>query len=210
MLELARRHPDSGVPRTAEGLREFYAFRDFPHFIEVYMAVRSLLTEPEDIADLVRGIARKLAAQNVRYAEIGDAPVALQHNGMPAAVVTAALDAGAREALSEHGVRIGYIFDFPGQDAERFAVPTLDHALTAPPEALIGLGIGGGRAPGGAGAAGDRCSLSTSRGAGRLGGGSGPGCSGRLGRLGAVRGGSGGLPSGIWVLSVGVYLLALM
>jgi len=150
VLELARRHPHSGVPRTAEGLREFYTFRDFPHFIEVYMAVRSLLTEPEDIADLVRGIARKLAAQNVRYAEIGDAPVALQHNGMPAAVVTAALDAGAREAVSEHGVRIGYIFDFPGQDADRFAGPTLEHALTAPPEALIGLGIGGieaGRAP---------------------------------------------------------------
>ena len=33
VLELARRHPDRGVPRTAEGLREFYAFRDFPHFL---------------------------------------------------------------------------------------------------------------------------------------------------------------------------------
>jgi aminodeoxyfutalosine deaminase len=150
VLELARRHPDSGVPRTAEELREYYAFRDFPHFIEVYEAVRELLTEPEDIADLVRGIARKLGEQNVRYAEIGDAPVALQRNGMTAAVVTAALDAGARDALSEHGVRIGYIFDFPGHEADRFAVPTLEHALTAPPEALVGLGIGGieaGRAP---------------------------------------------------------------
>jgi aminodeoxyfutalosine deaminase len=150
VLELARRHSDSGVPCTAEGLREFYAFRDFSHFIDVYMAVRALLTEPEDIADLVRGVARNLAAQNVRYAEIQDAPVPLQRNGMPAAVVTEALDAGARDALSQYGVRIGYIFDFPGQDAGRYAVPTLEHALTAPPLALVGLGIGGieaGRAP---------------------------------------------------------------
>jgi aminodeoxyfutalosine deaminase len=56
VLALARRHPDRGVPASEEGLREFYAFRDFPHFISVYQAVSRLLSEPEDIADLVRGI----------------------------------------------------------------------------------------------------------------------------------------------------------
>jgi aminodeoxyfutalosine deaminase len=151
VLELARRHPASPVPRTEEGLRDFYTFRDFAHFIGVYEAVRDLLTEPEDIADLVRGVARDLAAQNVRYVEFQDAPYAIARNsGMPAAVITEALDAGARDALSLHGVRVGYIFDFPGQTADRDAVPTLEHALTAPPRELIGLGIGGdeaGRAP---------------------------------------------------------------
>jgi aminodeoxyfutalosine deaminase len=47
-------------------------------------------------------------------------------------------------------VRIAYIFDFPGQSAGVHAVPTLEHALTVPPQALIGFGIGGveaGRAP---------------------------------------------------------------
>lgn len=58
VLGLARRHPGRGVPRTEEELREFYEFRDFPHFIDVYQAVSGLLTEPEDIADLVRGVAR--------------------------------------------------------------------------------------------------------------------------------------------------------
>jgi len=153
VLELARRHPDgqgTGVPRTEEGLREFYTFRDFPHFIDVYTAVRALLTEPEDIADLVRGVARNLAAQNVRYVEFQDAPIELQRNGMSQAVITEALDIGARDALTEYGVRIGYIFDFPGQTAGEDAIPTLEHALTAPPQALVGLGIGGieaGRAP---------------------------------------------------------------
>lgn len=138
------------MPRTEQELREFYAFRDFPHFIDVYTAVRGLLTEPEDIADLVRGVARDLAAQNIRYVEFQDAPVPLRRNGMPPAVITEALDVGARDALSRYGVRIGYIFDFPGQTAGRDAVPTIEHALTAPPQALIGLGIGGieaGRAP---------------------------------------------------------------
>ena len=57
VLGLARRHPDRGVPTSAEGLREFYVFRDFPHFIDVYTAVSRLISEPEDIADLVRGVA---------------------------------------------------------------------------------------------------------------------------------------------------------
>jgi aminodeoxyfutalosine deaminase len=143
VLELARRHPDGPVPRTADRLREFYAFRDFPHFIEVYQAVSGLLTEPEDIADLVRGVARDLAAQNVRYVELQAAPYPFRRRGMPPAVITEALDTGARDALAMYGVRIGYIFDFPGQTAGEDAVPALSHALTCPPEALIGFGIGG-------------------------------------------------------------------
>jgi aminodeoxyfutalosine deaminase len=150
VLELARRHPDRGVPRTAEELRRFYEFRDFPHFIEVYKAVSGLLSEPEDIADLVRGVARDLAAQQVRYVEMQFGPFAFRRIGMPDAVMTEALDVSARDALAEHGLRIGYIFDFPGQTAGEDAVPTLTHALEHPPEALTGFGIGGieaGRAP---------------------------------------------------------------
>jgi len=153
VLDLARRHPDRGgarVPRTAEELRRFYEFHDFTHFIDVYQAVSGLLTEPEDIADLVLGIARELAAQRVRYVELQVAPYPFQHDGMPDAVITEALDAGARAALTDHGVRIAYIFDFPGHTAGEDAVPALTHALEHPPQALTGFGIGGieaGRAP---------------------------------------------------------------
>ena len=98
VLELARRHPDRGVPVSEEGLREFYTFRDFPHFIDVYTAVSGLVREPEDLADLVRGAARVLAAQNVRYAEFQFGPYAFQRIGMPDAVITEALDARSDEA----------------------------------------------------------------------------------------------------------------
>ena len=63
VLQLARRHPSAGIPVSAEALRAYYSFRDFPHFIEIYTAVTRLLTGPEDIADLIRGVARVLAGQ---------------------------------------------------------------------------------------------------------------------------------------------------
>ncbi len=150
VLGLARRHPDRGVPTSEEGLREFYAFRDFPHFIDVYTAVSRLISEPEDIADLIRGVAANLAAQNVRYAEFQFGPYAFQRIGMPDAVITEALDIGARYALAECGVRIGWIVEFPGQSAGDYAQAALRLALDNPPEALVGFGIGGieaGRAP---------------------------------------------------------------
>jgi aminodeoxyfutalosine deaminase len=169
VLRLAQRHPDRGVPASADGLREFYAFRDFPHFIDVYQAVGRLISEPEDLADLVRGVAANLAAQNVRYAEFQFGPYAFQRIGMPDAVITEALDIGTRYALAECGVRIGWLIEFPGQSAGDYAEDALRLALQNPPEALVGFGIGGieaGRAPhttvirsvfGAAAAAGLRC-----------------------------------------------------
>ena len=150
VLMLARRHPDRGVPTSEAGLREFYSFRDFPHFIDVYTAVSGLITAPEDIADLVRGVARNLARQNVRYAEFQFGPYAFQRQGMPDAVITEALDAGARDALAEHGTRVAWIIEFPGQRADVHAEAALRLALKNPPEGLVGFGIGGieaGRAP---------------------------------------------------------------
>ncbi|MGH2616973.1 MAG: adenosine deaminase, partial [Thermomicrobiales bacterium] len=43
LLELARRNGVTPPANDEAGLREFFKFRDFPHFIEVYIAVCSCL-----------------------------------------------------------------------------------------------------------------------------------------------------------------------
>lgn len=143
VLELARRHPGSGVPATEEELRRFYTFRDFPHFARVYRAVNALVREPEDVATLVLGLARDLAPQGARYVELQVTPYAHHIVGMPAREVTEALDLAARRSLEEHGVEMAYIFDIPGEYGEEAAKVTLDHALEEPPATLVGFGIGG-------------------------------------------------------------------
>ncbi|MEV8631080.1 adenosine deaminase [Streptosporangium sp. NPDC051023] len=143
VLELARRHPGGPVPATEEELRDFYRFRDFPHFAEVYLAVNNLVRDPEDVATLVTGLARDLAAQNARYVELTVTPYGHHLAGMPMRAVTEALDLAAGRSLDEHGVQIGYIFDIAGEYGEEAARVTLDHALEEPPKALVGFGIGG-------------------------------------------------------------------
>ena len=49
--ELAERHPGT-VPSDPDRLRDFFAFRDFAHFVEVYLAVVGLIRTADDIRDV--------------------------------------------------------------------------------------------------------------------------------------------------------------
>ena len=75
VLELARRHPELGVPTEAEALRRFYTFTDFAHFIEVYISVNRLVRTTDDVRSL-RGRARTATwpRSQVRYAEVTVTP----------------------------------------------------------------------------------------------------------------------------------------
>jgi adenosine deaminase len=142
VLELANRHTGHTVPTEEEALRNFYEFRDFPHFAEVYLAVNGLIREPEDVAALVVGAARDLAAQNVRYVELTVTPhTHVVMMGMPAPAVTEALDVAAREVADL--IEVAYVFDIPGEYGDEAARATIDHALSHPPRSLVGFGIGG-------------------------------------------------------------------
>ncbi|MGH3374656.1 MAG: adenosine deaminase [Actinoallomurus sp.] len=141
VLELARRHTGHLVPTDEQALRTFYEFRDFPHFAEVYFAVNGLVRRPEDVASLVVGAARDLAAQNVRYFELTVTPYSHVMAGMTMPAVTEALDIAARQVADQ--IEVAYVFDIPGEFGSVAARATIDHALSHPPEALVGFGIGG-------------------------------------------------------------------
>jgi aminodeoxyfutalosine deaminase len=55
---------------TVEGIRSWYQFRDFDHFIEVYVAICSTLHSPEDFSLITYDLGKTLASQNCRYAEV--------------------------------------------------------------------------------------------------------------------------------------------
>jgi adenosine deaminase len=53
-----------------DALRKKFVFRDFPHFIEIWIWKNQFLREYEDFEFIAQGVARDLAVQNVRYAEL--------------------------------------------------------------------------------------------------------------------------------------------
>ncbi|HEX8868862.1 MAG TPA: adenosine deaminase [Lentzea sp.] len=142
VLELARRHPEAGVPVDRAELERFYTFRDFDHFLKVYWAVQSMLKGSDDIHTLVVGLARDLAAQNVRYAEVTVTPYNHVLDGVSADAVFAGLASGRAEA-SSLGVELAWCFDIPGEKGLAGARETLAYALTSGVAGLVSFGLAG-------------------------------------------------------------------
>jgi aminodeoxyfutalosine deaminase len=139
--ELARRHPGT-VPSDLDELRDFYTFRDFGHFIEVYLAVVNLVREPEDVRLLTYEIAAEMAGQNIRYAELTCTPYTNVRAGVPIEAFVEAVEDGREAALRDHGVRLQWIWDVPGEFGVEAAAATVSY-LDRAPSSLVGFGLGG-------------------------------------------------------------------
>jgi aminodeoxyfutalosine deaminase len=140
--ELAARHPGK-VPSDLEKLREFYTFRDFGHFIEVYLSVVDLIREPEDVRLLTYEVAVEMAAQNIRYAEMTLTPYTSVQAGVPIEAFVEAVEDARTSAEREHGIRLRWIYDIPGEFGIPAAEATASYAVDHAPETLIGFGLGG-------------------------------------------------------------------
>ncbi|MBV2363872.1 adenosine deaminase [Streptomonospora nanhaiensis] len=147
LLRLARKHGVSTLPGTLEEVRDWYAFRDFPHFVDVYLASVHTLVDEEDFALLAADVAARLAEQNVRYAEVHVSLYGHLMRGVPARTVFDGIEHGRREAEREHGIRLRWIPDYPSDYGPEVAEQTLDAVLAEAPDSVVGFGVGGIEAP---------------------------------------------------------------
>jgi aminodeoxyfutalosine deaminase len=143
VVGLAARHPDSPVPADLDRLHDYYQFRDFPHFIDVYKNVAALVRDADDIRNLTVGLARDLSAHAVRYAEVMVCPYLHQALGLPALDLLAGMSDGRREAAATYGVSLNWIFDLPGESGQPAAEYTIDLIHRAQPDGLVGFSLAG-------------------------------------------------------------------
>ncbi|MEU0527519.1 adenosine deaminase [Streptomyces niveus] len=141
--ELAARHPGSKVPTDPEALADYFVFTDFAHFIDVYLSVVDLLRTPEDVRLLTFEIARDMARQNIRYAELTITPFSSTRRGIPAEAFMEAIEDARKSAEAELGVILRWCFDIPGEAGLEAADETLRLAVDLRPEGLVSFGLGG-------------------------------------------------------------------
>ena len=144
VAELAARHAGSTpVPADADLLAEYIVFSDFAHFIEVYLSVVDLIRDAEDVWTLTFEIARELAGQQVRYAELTLTPYSSIVRGIPAPAYCEAVEDARRRARAEFGVDLRWCFDIPGEAGLPAADLTLQVATEVRPDGLVSFGLGG-------------------------------------------------------------------
>src|SRR6266540_3055623 len=143
VAELAARHPESPVPADPDLLAEYFKFRDFAHFIEIYLSVVSLIKTPEDVRLLTYEIAREMTGQNLRYAELTVTPHTSVIRGIAPEAFCEAIEDARVAAEKELGIVLRWIFDIPGESGLPAAEETLQIATKLQPEGLVGFGLGG-------------------------------------------------------------------
>ncbi|MFI1280764.1 MULTISPECIES: adenosine deaminase [unclassified Streptomyces] len=143
VAELASRHPDSKVPSDPEAIADYFTFTDFAHFIEVYLSVVDLVRTPEDVRLLTFEVARDMARQNIRYAELTITPYSSTRRGIEEKAFMAAIEDARKAAESELGVILRWCFDIPGEAGLEAAAETARLAVDLRPEGLVSFGLGG-------------------------------------------------------------------
>jgi aminodeoxyfutalosine deaminase len=144
VAELAARHEgNSPVPADPAALADYFAFRDFGHFVEVYLSVVDLIRDAEDVRMLTYEIGRELGRQQVRYAELTITPYSSVSRGIPAPEFCAAIEDARAGAAAEFGVELRWCFDIPGEAGLPAAEETLRIALEQRPDGLVSFGLGG-------------------------------------------------------------------
>lgn len=141
--QLAHRHAGTAVPKDPQALAEYFTFRDFAHFIEVYLSVVDLVRDDEDVRLLTYEIAKDMAQQNIRYAELTVTPFSSTKRGISDTAFMAAIEDARRAADAELGVKLRWCFDIPGEAGLEAAAETARMACDLHPEGLVSFGLGG-------------------------------------------------------------------
>jgi adenosine deaminase len=88
-------------------------------------------------------VARDMAAQNIRYAELTLTPYSSIHRGIPSEAYCEAVEDARLRAAADLGVELRWCFDIPGEAGIPSADITLAVALNQRPDGLVSFGLGG-------------------------------------------------------------------
>ena len=143
LLEIARRNDYALPADTEEGLAELYDFRDFTHFIEVWVLTTNALRTARDFRQVVVEYAAEAASHGAVYIEGIFSPAERVRRGVDWDVIFSGYCDGADEARERHGVEVRLTPDiirgYPLEDAEE----TVRYAARYRDRGVLGVGLGG-------------------------------------------------------------------
>ncbi len=143
-LELARRNSVKLPADTIEGMHEWFVFTDFPHFIQIYMAVCSTVRTADDVEFMAREFLRGQAAQNIQYTEITYTPhLHYKIAGLDGRTQLDALNRARKWAKEIHDIDCGFILDISRNVTAEEGLWTTDLAISGMNEGVVALGLGG-------------------------------------------------------------------
>jgi aminodeoxyfutalosine deaminase len=143
LLEIARRNDYALPADTVEELQALYEFRDFAHFIEVWILTTNALQREQDFRQVVVDYAAEAAAHGAVYVEGIFSPAERAQRGVDWDEMFSGYCDGAQEARESYGVAVRLTPDIPRGFAVEDAETTARYAAKYRERGVLGLGLGG-------------------------------------------------------------------
>ncbi len=143
MLEIARRNGVRLPADSVEEMARLYEFRDFPHFLEVWVLTTGALRTERDFRQVVVDYAAEAASHGAVYLEGIFTPAEPAGRGVRWEEIFAGYCDGAEEARERHGVRVALTPDIPRGYPMEAAELTVTHGLAHADCGVVALGLGG-------------------------------------------------------------------
>jgi adenosine deaminase len=143
LLELIRKYEPDGEVTDADALARRLRYRDFPHFIEVFLWKQRFLRTGDDYTLIAEAFARDLAAQRIRYAEVFFSPTDAGDPSLTPQQVAAAVRAGLDRVPD---VEVALVADLVRDTGPQVAASTLEAVAEVRELGVVGITIGGSEA----------------------------------------------------------------
>lgn len=144
VLKLSRRNNVPLPADSLEGIKEWYRFRDFPHFVQIYVAVSKCIKSPDDIELIAREFMESQAEQNVLHSEATFSATTLEkHNRISWPDQHAALKRAIEYGRQELGVSVNFVLDIVRGDPAERGLELAQWAVDAHGDGVCALGLSG-------------------------------------------------------------------
>lgn len=143
LLRIARRNGVALPADTVEGLQEFFAYRDFAHFIHVWIATTKALLTADDYRAITVGYAAEAKRHGAVYLEAIFSPAEPVRRGSSWEEVYEGVTAGVQEARELHGVEVRLTPDIPRSFTQEEGRATVEWSARYRERGVVAIGIGG-------------------------------------------------------------------
>jgi aminodeoxyfutalosine deaminase len=151
VLALAQRNNVSLPFETEEEFRQLLRYRDFDHFIEIFMLVTRCLKTSEDYEQVVYELGAEMARQHVHYAEVTVTPSTRHLLSIPQDIYFSGMQRGRARAQADFNIEINWIFNIVRQWVDTTRTwPMADYvtsvAIEGKDDGVVALGLAGAEA----------------------------------------------------------------
>ena len=126
-----------------DDLESLYRFRDFRHFIEVWILTTNALQTEADFRQMVVDYAEEAASHGAVYLEGIFSPAERVRRGISYETIFEGVVSGAQEAKERHGVEIRLTPDIPRGFTMDEARATVEWSARYRDRGVVGVGLGG-------------------------------------------------------------------